>query len=159
MVTTTIIENGQETTSVLDLNSSNKYEIANAPTPRGTWDGWPVSNTFKDYGTFKYSYSIAGTTSVAVTATINAIVKVANINPYAKISVTAISVIVNYIVNKNVKWTYVIENVSFRWTQIPNVTLQQRAVERTIRKFYTDSNYATVIGSATTTVYAKEYKD
>ncbi len=159
VVTTTIIENGQETTNVLDLNSSNKSELINTPTPRGTWDGWPVSNTYEDYGSFKYSYSITGTTTTAVTATITAIVKVANINPYAKIAVTAISAIVNYIVRENVKRTYVIENVSFRWTKIPNVTLQQRAVERTIRKFYTDSNYATVIGSATTTVYAKDYKD
>ncbi|WP_333645543.1 hypothetical protein [Lacrimispora sp.] len=159
MVTTTIIENGKETTHVLDLNSSNKSEFANAPTPMGTWDGWPVSNTFEHYGTFKYSYSITGTTTAAVTVTINAIVKFANINPYAKVAVTIISGIVNYIVKENVKRTYVIEDVSFRWTQIPNIPVQQRAVERTIRKFHADSNYATVIDSATTTVYAKDYKD
>ncbi len=34
--------------------------------------------------------------------------------------------------------------ISFRWTQIPKAAVQQRAVERTIRTFYTDSNYATV---------------
>ena len=159
VVTTTIIEDGQETIHVLDLNNSNIPELVNTPTPRGTWDGWPVSDTYEHYGTFKYSYSIGGTTVTAVTATISAIVGAANIHPYAKIATTAVSAIVRYIVNNSLKWTYVIEDVSFRWTKIPNVTLQQRAVELTMRKFYADSNYATVIGSAKTTVYAKNYKD
>jgi hypothetical protein len=78
-----IIENGQETICVLDLNNSNKPELVNTPTPRGTWEGWPVSDTFEHYGTFKYFYSIGGTTVTAVTATISAIVGAANIQPYA----------------------------------------------------------------------------
>lgn len=57
------------------------------------------------------------------------------------------------------KRTYVIDDVSYRWTQIPNVAVQQRAVERADRTFYTDSNYATVIGTVTTTAYAQGYKD
>ncbi len=120
---------------------------------------FPVSNSYTEWGTFKLSKSITGTTVASVSVIINAIVKFANINPYLKITVTAISGIVNYIVQKNVKRVYYKEVVSFRWAQIPNVTLQQKAVERTIRTFYTDSNYATKIGSTTTYVYSSSYKD
>ena len=55
--------------------------------------------------------------------------------------------------------TYVEEDVAYRWTQIPTAAVQQQAVERTIRTFYTDSNYATVIDEVTTYVYSQWYED
>ena len=165
-VITTIIENGEETIDVLELDKKNILDLGsvNETTSklltRGTWDGFPVSNTYKYWKSFKYSYSITGTTVAAVSVTINAIVKAAsNLNPVSKITVTAITSLVSYIVNKNVKRTYVKENVAFRWTEIPNVVLQQKAVERTIRTFYLDSNYATVIDTVTTYAYSKYYED
>lgn len=166
VVTTTIIENGQETVDVLDLNKKIIPDLELVPETTeklrafATWDGFPVSNTYEFWMSFKYSYSITGTTVAAVSIIINAIVKVAsNISPASKITVTAITSLVSYIVNKNVKRTYVTEDVSFRWTTIPNVFLQQKAVERTIRKFYSDSNYATVIGNVTTYAYSDYYEE
>ncbi len=98
--------------------------------------------------------------ATAVSATIKAIVSVATgIDPAVKVVVSAITVVANYIFQNSIKWTYVIEYVAFRWTEIPTAAVQQRAVERTIRTFYTDSNYATAIDSVTTTAYAKDYKD
>ena len=98
--------------------------------------------------------------ATAVSATIKAIVSVATgIDPAVKVVVSAITVVANYIFQNSIKWTYVIEDVAFRWTEIPTAAVQQRAVERTIRTFYTDSNYATEIDSVTTTAYAKDYKD
>lgn len=135
---TTVTENGQEK----------------------TWAGYPVSDTFVDWGSFKQKYNVAGTTATAVSATIKAIVSVATgIDPAVKVVVSAITVVANYIFQNSIKWTYVIEDVAFRWTEIPTAAVQQRAVERTIRTFYTDSNYATEIDSVTTTAYAKDYKD
>lgn len=166
VVKTEIIENGQTTTDILRLghevisDSEPVREITGNMSTYGTWDGFPVSDNYEYWMSFKHSYSITGTTVAAVSVTINAIVKVAlNISPAAKITVTAISSLVSYIVNKNVKRTYVNENVSFRWTEIPNVSLQQKAVERTIRTFYLDSNYATVIDTVTTYAYSEHYED
>lgn len=166
VITTIIIENGEKTVDVLDLNKESiptlgtVYETTGNLSVCGTWNGYPVSDTYEYWGSFKHSYSITGTTVAAVSVTINAIVKVAsNISPVTKITVTAISSLVSYIVNKNVKRTYVDEHVSYRWTEIPNVVLQQRAVERTIRTFYLDSNYATVIDTVTTYAYSQYYEE
>lgn len=158
IVYTTVTENGQEKTYTLDLNKNKELQIV--PETRGTWAGYPVSDTFVDWGSFKQKYNVAGTTATAVSATIKAIVSVATgIDPAVKVVVSAITVVANYIFQNSIKWTYVIEDVAFRWTEIPTAAVQQRAVERTIRTFYTDSNYATEIDSVTTTAYAKDYKD
>ena len=158
IVYTTVTENGQEKTYTLDLNKNKELQIV--PETRGTWAGYPVSDTFVDWGSFKQKYNVAGTTATAVSATIKAIVSVATgIDPAVKVVVSAITVVANYIFQNSIKWTYVIEDVAFRWTEIPTAAVQQRAVERTIRTFYTDSNYATAIDSVTTTAYAKDYKD
>lgn len=160
VVTTTINENGKTTVDKLDLNedkiaaSSNRLIQLN-----GTWSGYPVSDTFVEWGTFKKTKAITGTTAASVTAVINAITKFSNIDTRAKIAVTAISVVVNYIIQINAKKTYYNEVISFRWTQIPNAAVQQRAVERTNRTFYTDSNRATVVQVVTTTSYARDYKN
>ncbi|WP_077612141.1 hypothetical protein [Clostridium sp. Marseille-P2415] len=161
IVTTTINQNGNKTVDVLDLNEDKDIDANSSEQlirVNGTWDGYPVSNTYEEWGTFNYSKSITGTTVASVTIIINAIVKYANINPYASIAVTSISGIVNYIVQKNVKRAYYKEEIAYRYTQIPNAYVQQKAVERTRRTFYTDSNYATSMGSATTYVYSKYYK-
>ena len=158
IVYTTVTENGQEKTYTLDLNKNKELQIV--PETRGTWAGYPVSDTFVDWGSFQQKYNVAGTTATAVSATIKAIVSVATgIDPAVKVVVSAITVVANYIFQNSIKWTYVIEDVAFRWTEIPTAAVQQRAVERTIRTFYTDSNYATEIDSVTTTAYAKDYKD
>jgi hypothetical protein len=160
VVTSTINENGKTTVDKLDLNedkiaaSSNRLIQLN-----GTWSGYPVSDTFVEWGTFKKTKAITGTTAASVTAVINAITKFSNIDTRAKIAVTAISVVVNYIIQINAKKTYYNEVISFRWTQIPNAAVQQRAVERTNRTFYTDSNRATVVQVVTTTSYARDYKN
>ncbi|WP_313069852.1 hypothetical protein [Lacrimispora sp.] len=160
VVTTTINENGKTTVDKLDLNEDKIEESSNRLIQlNGTWSGYPVSNTFVEWATFKRTKAITGTTSTSVTAVINAIVKFSNIDKRAKIAVTAISVIVNYIVQINAKKTYYNEVVSFRWTEIPNVAVQQKAVERTERTFYTDSNRATAVQIVTTTSYAQDYKN
>jgi hypothetical protein len=160
VVTTTINENGKTTVDKLDLNEDKIEESTNRLIQlNGTWSGYPVSNTFVEWGTFKKTKAITGTTSMSVSAVINAIVKFSNIDKRAKIAVTATSVIVNYIVQMNAKKTYYNEVVSFRWTEIPNAAVQQKAVERTNRTFYTDSNRATIVQIVTTTSYAQDYKN
>ncbi len=57
------------------------------------------------------------------------------------------------------KGLYYNEDIAYRYTEIPNAYVQQKAVERTIRTFYTDSNRATVVDDVTTYVYSKDYKD
>ncbi|MEY8355564.1 hypothetical protein AALB39_19700 [Lachnospiraceae bacterium 54-53] len=112
-----------------------------------------------EWATFKRSKGFTATTATSVTIIINQICKFSNIDKRAKVVVTSIAGIVNYIIKENSKRVYYKEVISFRWTQIPNVAVQQKAVERTVRTFYTDSNYATVIKSVTTHNYAKGYKD
>lgn len=160
IVTTTITENGKTTVDKLDLNEDRMEESSNRLIQlNGTWSGYPVSNTFVEWATFKKTKAIVGTTAASVTAVINAITKFSNIDVKAKVTVTAITVIVNYIIQINAKKTYYNETISFRWTQIPNAAVQQRAVERTKRTFYTDSNRATVVQIVTTTSYAQDYKN
>jgi hypothetical protein len=160
VVTTTINENGKTTVDKLDLNEDKIEESSNRLIQlNGTWSGYPVSNTFVEWGTFKKSKSIASATTTGVTVAITAIVKYSNIDVRAKIAVTAIAGIVKHIVDVNAKRTYYNEVISFRWTQIPNAAVQQKAVERTNRTFYTDSNRATVVQVVTTTSYAKDYKN
>ena len=156
VVTTEITENGITTVDVLDLR---KDVFDNGPITIGTWDGWPVSDTYEEWGTFRHSVSIVGATVAAVTAAINTIVKATKIPTPGKVTVTVISAIVNYIVQNSISKTYVEEDVAYRWTQIPTAAVQQQAVERTIRTFYTDSNYATVIDEVTTYVYSQWYED
>lgn len=159
VVTTTINENGKTTVDKLDLNDDKIKETSNQFKLNGTWSGYPVSNTFQEWGTFKKSKSIASSTTTGVTVVISAIVKYSNIDTKAKIVVTAFAGIVNHIVSVNAKRTYYTEVISFRWTQIPNAAVQQRAVERTNRTFYTDSNRATVVQIVTSTSYSREYKN
>lgn len=158
IVQTIVTENGQEKSYTLDLNRKKETQLV--PTTRGTWAGYPVSDTFVDWGSFKRKYNVAGTTATAVSATIKAIVSIAeNIDPVAKVVISVITVVANYIFQNSITWTYTYEDIAYRWTEIPTAAVQQRAVERTIRTFYADSNYATEIDSITTTVYAKDYKD
>lgn len=164
IITTTINENGQESVDVVNLKSDIKVvpeEESLNPSiqSRATLNGLPVSNQYKLWLTTKYSRSITSTTTAGVTAIISAIAKVANIHPYVKITVTAVSGIVNYLVRVNAKRVYIKESIYFKWTNVPNVTLQQKAVEYTARTYYTDSNYATVTGSTSTYTYAKGYKN
>lgn len=162
IITTTINQNGNITVDTLDLNDDSdkiKESSDHLFKVNSTWDGFPVSDSFQEWATFKGSKGFTATTAASITIIINQIVKVSKIDKKAQVVVTSIAGIVNYLVQKNSKRVYYKEVVSFRWTQIPNVTLQQKAVERTIRTFYTDSNYATVVSSTTTLSYAKGYKE
>lgn len=161
VITTIIMKNGFETINILDLNDQreSEFETDSLFSLYGTWNGHPVSDTYEFWKTSKPYYDIAGTTVTAVTVTINAIVRVTSLNPISTVAITSITSLVSYIIRQNIKKTYVVEDVSFSWTTIPNVTLQQKAVERTIRTFYTDKTYSTVMDTVTTIVYSQYYQD
>lgn len=162
IITTTINQNGNITVGTLDLNDDSdkiKESSDHLFKINGTLDGYPVSNSYQEWATFTRSKGFTATTAASITIIINQIVKASNIDKRAQVVVTSIAGIVNYLVKVNSKRVYYKEVISFRWTQIPNVAVQQRAVERTVRTFYTDSNYATVVSSTTTYNYARGYKD
>lgn len=152
-------KNDKENIQYIDLTEfKNTPSLPTDTLARATLNGLPVSSKYKHYSTFKRSKSITAGTVAGVSVIIKGIVQFAKVSPYTALAVTSITAVVNAIVQIKAKRIYWKESTSYRWTTTGK-PLEQRAVEKTVRTFYKDSNYATKIKSPiTTTVYAKGYK-
>ena len=113
-----------------------------------------------DIGIINNRYKITVISAEAVSVIITSIVSATDMPKEAKIITPIITFIVAKIVELTLPDVYTREEVSYRWTNVPNAPLQQRAVERVVRTFYSDRAHNNEIGEPVVTyVYDSYYNE
>ena len=163
----TIDNKGKKTFEIMNMNSNNVFVdeegfiFDNEISPLATWgDGWPVNDYFTFHHAINNRYKITVISAEAVSVIITSIVSATDMPKEAKIITPIITFIVAKIVELTLPDVYTREEVSYRWTNVPNAPLQQRAVERVVRTFYSDRAHNNEIGEPVVTyVYDSYYNE